>query len=137
MSLDTKLTVYSDDNIKNIEKVPFEEWDFDKYPVLNQSDQDNPLYWLPSSLLIKPTFQSLTNADNYVIYIRGILNSQWKKTYQEYIKDVYFVHVSFNIFNEYLDPQNAENPVQLSSNKLYSFRIDPKEYTLPKIIIRK
>ena len=127
----------SDDASEPAEEVPFVEWDFDKYPELRKVATSQTIYWIPSHLFIKPSYSFLNKKDTFRIVVDGWKHPQCNMTHSEYIEEVDFVFMSLMIFNEYLDPQNFEEPVQLSFNKHYYYIMDPEQYTYFQLKIRK
>ena len=137
MTLRPRILKYLSDSPDDYEEVSIEEWNSNEYPVLSSINISEKFYWLPSSLSIRPTFRDLTLRDKYRIFITGTLTPGCNTSMQEYIEGVNYVQAYLTIFNEYLDPKNADDPIQQSYNRQYNFIMDPKQYTFPYIYIRK
>ena len=128
-------------NISDTEReiIPFESWDgnyLHNFISTNIFNRDEYLCLPSSGLTLQGSFSS-DFSNFFAITVEYEPNEEWGMTYDQYVNDVKYVELMFIIANEYIDPKNYDNPVQVEINDHYYVGVDPRSATFMNLFVQK
>ena len=139
----TKITAYNftyaNGEYQDIEEVPLELWNETHFPA-SVFDRFRPgigALWFPSSNLSLQGSRFSSQAENFLITVGYTPNDECGMTFQEYVQEANLIEFNFLISNEYIDPKNTNDPIQIATKDQFYHFIETDTQIFSDIYIKK
>ena len=122
------------------EAIQFEEWNETHFPayLVERFNSERQYLWFPSSFNYSLQGSRVSpEGQKYIIRISYIPNDECGMTFEEYSKYVRYLDIGFMVSDEYIDPKNIENPIQIAIKDHLHYFIEAHSPVITDMYIRK
>ena len=133
-------TISPENEPETIEQIPLEVWNETHFSasIIEVFGTDNEYLWFPASSNL--TLQGSRHFNqHHAFQVRAtyVPNEECGMTFQQYVDDVRTIYLNFFIANEYIDPKDFDNPIQIAFKDYYNTFIEIDSQTYADLYIRK
>ena len=93
--------------------------------------------WFPSSNLSLQGSRFSSQAESFLITVGYTPNDECGMTFQEYVQEANLIEFNFLISNEYIDPKNTNDPIQIATKDQFYHFIETDTQIFSDIYIKK
>ena len=121
------------------EKIQLETWNQTHLSnsTLNRFHNGNRYLCLPRSGLTLQGSTTSKISHNILAEVIYEYNDEWGMTFNDYINDVSHIELVFIIANEYIDPKNHDNPIQVTINDHHYVMLESQSRTYFDLLVQK